>query len=395
MHASRRGIAGCVGLVLSTGLFLPAASAEPVTASPEPYGSSAPTAASEPLQRAGSVSLRTLAAAARVAQRATATAVPSGPELAPHPDLEHGIAATGASTLPPPSPPPVALVAGPVRQGFTGLNHADQRLAGGGNQFSLEPPDQGLCVGATGGTTFVVESVNDALQVFDSSGTIVTPPITLSAFFGLAPTINRTTGRFGPFISDPKCYFDAGTGRWFHTALVIGQDPVTGAFTKQAFTALAVSKTGDPVGDYFQYRIDAVDAGHPNCPCLGDQPLIGADRYGFYVSTAEYDLEPFGAHFNGPQLYAISKAALESGTAGRLVHYSNLTTNSGTMQPATSPAGQYALAQNGTEYLISGRDTLLPDGRLRPGQVNHVTVWALIHTERLTDTAGVPLLLRC
>ena len=28
-----------------------------------------------------------------------------------------------------------------------GLNHRDQRLANGGNQFSLEPPDQALCVG--------------------------------------------------------------------------------------------------------------------------------------------------------------------------------------------------------------------------------------------------------
>src|SRR5262245_42718234 len=30
---------------------------------------------------------------------------------------------------------------------FDGLNHRNQRLANGGNQFSLEPPDQGLCVG--------------------------------------------------------------------------------------------------------------------------------------------------------------------------------------------------------------------------------------------------------
>src|SRR6266446_4368164 len=35
--------------------------------------------------------------------------------------------------------------------GFDGLNHRDQRLAGTGaftnSQFSLEPPDQGFCVG--------------------------------------------------------------------------------------------------------------------------------------------------------------------------------------------------------------------------------------------------------
>src|SRR5262245_45033672 len=30
---------------------------------------------------------------------------------------------------------------------FRGLNFFDQRFANGGNQFSLEPPDQGLCAG--------------------------------------------------------------------------------------------------------------------------------------------------------------------------------------------------------------------------------------------------------
>ena len=48
---------------------------------------------------------------------------------------------------------------------FLGLNHRDQRLANGGNQFSLEPPDQALCVG--GG--FTVEAVNSVLRVCSSS----------------------------------------------------------------------------------------------------------------------------------------------------------------------------------------------------------------------------------
>ncbi len=40
---------------------------------------------------------------------------------------------------------------------FDGMNHRDQRTANGGNQFSLEPPDQGLCVG----NGHVVEVIND------------------------------------------------------------------------------------------------------------------------------------------------------------------------------------------------------------------------------------------
>jgi hypothetical protein len=49
---------------------------------------------------------------------------------------------------------------------FQGLNFHDQRFANGGNQFSVEPPDQGLCAG----NGFVVETVNDVLQVYDTAG---------------------------------------------------------------------------------------------------------------------------------------------------------------------------------------------------------------------------------
>jgi len=356
-------------------------------------GSSVGTAVtSESLTVAGtSASLRSLAARPQVG------AGHLGPEIGPGAELNKSMGpavGSGSSKLPPPSPANTPVVINQVRHGFEGLDHADQRLAGGGNQFSLEPPDQGLCVGNYSGTAYVVESVNDALQFFDSQSHLYTAPITLSQFFGLAPTIDRTTGRFGPFISDPKCYWDADTGHWFHTALVIGLNPKTGAFQKPAYTALAVSQTADPLSAYYQYRINALDENHKNCPCFGDQPLIGADKYGFYVSTAEYELLPtFGAHFNGAQLYAISKRDLVSGTAGRVVHYSNVTTKSGTMQPATSPNGQYKTTSGGTEFFVSGRDTLLPDGRLRPGQVNRLTAWALVNTSSLNTSTGRPRLL--
>src|SRR5579863_7757340 len=51
--------------------------------------------------------------------------------------------------------------------GFNGITQLDQRLAGGGNQFSIEPPDQGLAAG----NGFVVEAVNLAVAVYSTSGT--------------------------------------------------------------------------------------------------------------------------------------------------------------------------------------------------------------------------------
>jgi hypothetical protein len=295
---------------------------------------------------------------------------------------EKGVAAVPLAPLAPPVPsntPMTKSTAGFT--GFDGINHRDQRLAGGGNQFSLEPPDQGLCVG----NGFVLESVNDALQIYNTSGAPQPPGVvTLSQFYGLPPTINRTTLVFGPFLSDPKCYYDPDTGRWFHSILEIDQSPQTGAFQQHAAVLLAVSTSGDPTGTWNLYEIDATDAGHANCPCFGDQPLIGADQYGFYVSTAEYDLKPFGGHFNGPQIYAMDKVALKNGSLPTVVHIANLGDSSGTVQPATSPNGVYRTTDNGTEFFMSGYDTLPPDGRLRPGQFDKLDVWGLINTQTLT-----------
>jgi hypothetical protein len=284
-------------------------------------------------------------------------------------------------------------VASQVHTGWEGLNHRDQRLASNGNQFSAEPPDQGLCVGDVNGVTYVVESVNDALTVFDAQGDQYIAPVALNQFYGLAPSLNRTTGRFGPFVTDPQCYFDPDTGHWFHTAAVLSLNPRTGAFTnKYAYTALAVSKTSDPLGAYYRYRINAKDANHPGCPCFGDQPLIGADKYGFYINTAEYSI--LGPAFNGPQIYALDKRALESGRLPTVVHISNITpqtprdpgATTGTVIPAKSPNANYDTSAGGTEYFMSSFECKLLDCSLFPvGHAFHtISVWALTNTSSLT-----------
>jgi hypothetical protein len=90
--------------------------------------------------------------------------------------------------------------------GFQGLDHFDTRTRDGGNAFSLEPPDQGLCVG----NGKVLESVNDVMAVYNESGQQLTTPESMNTFFGLPFAINRTTLVRGDFLSDPKCYYDAG-----------------------------------------------------------------------------------------------------------------------------------------------------------------------------------------
>src|SRR6266496_3146626 len=220
---------------------------------------------------------------------------------------------------------------------FEGLNHYQQRYTRGGNQFSLEPPDQGLCVG----NGYVIETVNDVLNVYSAAtGASVLPDNTatnivggfprnvnhavdLNSFYGYPPAVNRTTGIRGQFVTDPSCLYDAATQRFFVVVLTLETLP-NGAFTHVNHLDIAVSQTANPTGAWNIYSVDVTNdgtnAGGINpCPCLGDYPHIGADSNGFYVTTNAYPWATNG--FDGAQIYAFSKRQLASGAASvNMVH---------------------------------------------------------------------------
>ncbi len=264
--------------------------------------------------------------------------------------------------------------------GFEGLNLYQQRYARGGNQFTVEPPDQGMCVG----NGYIVEAVNDVFNVFDASGQSVLPDNTatnivagfprdvnhavdLNSFYGYAPAINRATGVRAQFVTDPSCIYDAATGRFFLVVLTLETHP-NGSFTHVNHLDLAVSQTSNPAGQWNIYRIDVTNDGtntggvNPG-PYLGDYPHIGADANGIYLTTNAYPWCCNG--FAGAQIYAFSKAQLAAGAANvTMVHIDTSgmvaspsdagSTQPGfTVWPAQSPAGQANANNGGTEYFMS------------------------------------------
>ena len=268
---------------------------------------------------------------------------------------------------------------------FLGLNHRDQRLADAGNAFSLEPPDQGLCVG----NGYVVETINDVLRVWSTGGAALSAPMSLSTFYGYPVAIDRKTGAPGPFITDPSCYFDVDTHSWFHVILTLDVDPATGAFTGGNHLDIAVSTTPSPLGAWHFYSIHTEDDGtlgqprHKDCPCIGDYPHIGADANGFYITTNEYPF--FTDGFNSAQLYAMSKRALAAGAAHpRVTQLDKLKVGGGpgfTVWPAVAPAGMYATGQRGTEYFLSSMAA--EESGNTTGASNRLGLWALTNTASL------------
>jgi hypothetical protein len=304
--------------------------------------------------------------------------------------------------------------------GFSGLNHYQQRYARGGNQFSLEPPDQGLCVG----NGDVVEVVNDVFNVYGTTtGQSVLPDntatnivasfprnvnhaIDLNSFFGYPAAINRTTGRFGQEVTDPSCIYDSATNRWFVVVLTLETNPTTGAFTHQNHLDLAVSRTGDPTGTWNIYRIDATNDGsniggvNPG-PYLGDYPHIGADTNGIYLTTNAYPWCCNG--FAGAQIYALSKAQLAAGSATVAFQHIDTTgmvaapstagsTQAGfTVWPAQAPNGIFNTNDNGTEYFMSSNAADEAQSPLTGAGGSHTSnqliVWTLRNTASINSSS--------
>ena len=292
---------------------------------------------------------------------------------------------------------------------FAGINHRDQRLSFGGNQFSAEPPDQALCVGPK----HVVEGVNGAMRVFDKKGAPASATVSFNEFFNYPPAIDRTTGLFGAFITDPVCHYDGDTGRYFLVVLTLDQETVSGEFTGKNRLDIAVSKTSDPTGDWTLYKLPVQNDGTEGTPnhhcdgeaaplpqrtsptaCIGDYPHIGADKYGIFLTTNEYsffsDGSNGGAGYTGSQIYAISKKQLANGTATpKMVLFANPNLGpfrSFTVWPAISPTGQASSAADGTEYFLSstlgdGSET----GNTAPSE-DRIGVWAVTNTASLNSS---------
>lgn len=309
-----------------------------------------------------------------------------------------------------------------VLSSFDALNHRQQRLANGGNQFSLEPPDQGICAG----NGVVLETVNDILRPFAANGTELGGVQDLNTFLGYHAQFNRTTGEIGQFVTDPSCFYDQPTNRWFLAVLTIEVFPfddadhnITGGdFTGANHIDLAVSTSGSALGSWNIYRIQVQDDGNAGTPnhgctgvapygqatvptfpnaCIGDYPHLGADANGIYVTTNEYSF--FGDDYHGAQVYALSKAALAAGSSS--VSVTQFDThgmdngNSGfTVWPATAPAGNNSSANGGTEYLMSSNaaDEAHGDGsQAGPRQSNQLLVWTLANTSSLNTTPSLTL----
>jgi hypothetical protein len=290
---------------------------------------------------------------------------------------------------------------------WEGSNHFDSRWSGNGNQFSGEPPDQGLC--ANNGRVF--EIVNSVVQVYSTDGTPLiagdpyfpgTAPVglTLNQFLGISPEVVRTEPpTYGRFPFDPSCEWDASVSRWFVTIEYLGQDRETGAFNGGGGIYIVVSTSANPLGTWNVYDLRTQNNGKGGTPnhhcssgyCYSDYPQLGVNADGVFISANEFDLLGEG-EFKGAELWAISKADLVAGRPNPTmqyfprIHSPAVDFKAYTLQPVDAQPADFVSAHGGTMYFGMSQSPLVNKA------AHAVSLWRLTNTQTL-DTASPNLAL--
>ncbi len=251
--------------------------------------------------------------------------------------------------------------AGTLLRNFNGVSSLDSAQTNFGAEF--EPPDPTVC----SGNGYVLAAVNSAYRIYRTDGSTIVGPFNINDIFNVGAA---------EFTSDPRCYYDSSTQRWFVEILFLNA-----SFTASA-QEIAVSKTSDPTKMWTEYSIDTTDNRQPSsagCPCFGDQPLLGIDANNIYISTNEFSIN--GPQYNGAQIYAINKAQLVAGGSVYWAHWANLHIG-GTLAASVQPALTNGSAA--AEYFLNSLD---PNGTFD----NRLGVWAMTNTAA-TATGHAPTL---
>ena len=174
-------------------------------------------------------------------------------------------------------PPPADLVTSsgaPAATSFGSWAGIDQAAS------TFEPPDPWVAVGPDD----VVQTVNTKLRFTTREGTLTTPDLDIFEFFDLANFTFGSTPVAIDGIGDPRWHYDVKHNRWLGLTLGWHCDTDGTGINDDSLGFLfgAISTTGDPTGDYYNFYV-AYDY-------LPDFPMVGISGDKFTLSANEYTL---------------------------------------------------------------------------------------------------------
>jgi hypothetical protein len=193
----------------------------------------------------------------------------------------------------------------------------DTQVAALGIGQAVEPPDTMMAAGPT----VLLETVNSNASIWTKTGTRI-------ALADLNKALPMPTG-FS--FSDPRVLYDTISGRWFFTGLGF-------SLNHSSLVFLGVSKTNDPAGGFFVYKIAQTSNGQ-----LHDQPKIGVNDDKVVISWDEYCCGILGT-FRGAETFVFEKATLLTGSVTPVFFF-------GPVAAQASPVPAQSLTSTTTAYV--------------------------------------------
>lgn len=201
---------------------------------------------------------------------------------------------------------------------------------------SCKAPDQALATSPN----WVLEGVNASFAVYSPSGQLQAGwPKNAQNFFGV-PNPPGGCDPNGPFLVDPRAFYDSNDGR-FWTAMLQDEDAF-GVGTNCPFQALfwiAVSQTNNPNGLWNVYAFDMAN---------GTQNGVDFTEFGFDAQAIYFTGNMWnqaGRRFQYAEVFAANKSLMESGSSVTAHGFFNLQLNGvavDTVQPVETEAHSYS-----------------------------------------------------
>src|ERR1700694_355421 len=209
-----------------------------------------------------------------------------------------------------------------------------------------QPPDQALAASPN----WVLQGVNTSFAVYSTTGTLQAGwPKNAQNFFGVPnPGICDPNG---PFLSDPRAFYDPKDGRFW-----VAELQVEGAFglnscPEKTLYWIAVSKTNNPNGVWNVYAFNmAINVSKSCATCAADYTQFGFDQTAIYFSGNMFDQA--GTVYNYAESFSALKSTMEAGSPVTAYGFFNFTAN-GVLLDTVQPVENEAATGPGVGLLIN------------------------------------------
>ncbi len=182
-----------------------------------------------------------------------------------------------------------------------------------------QPPDQALAASSH----YVFQGVNTSFAVYNTAGARQTGwPKTAQSFFRV-PNPGACDSH-GPFLSDPRAFYDPNDGRFWAAILQVeGAFGLNGCPFKTRYW-IAVSQSSNPGGSWNVYSYD-MSLGTTN---VADYTQFGFDQQAIYFSGNMFNQA--GTAYEYAEVFGVNKSNLEHSHASPAFGFFNFTVSSST-----------------------------------------------------------------